>query len=299
MLDSFTDLGEGALTGLVAMWAEVVAFLPNLAAALVILLVGYLVARVAAAAVRRLLVVVGFDRLSERTGLAGLLSRINVEKAASQILGRIVFWILMLTFLLSASESLGLDRLSATIDSLVQYLPRVLGAVFILAIGLFAATFARDAVRAGAETVDSRYAKALGQTTYLLLAVIAAALAIGQLELETQLLTIAIAVVMAAAGIAAALAFGLGARETAANLLAGAYLRDSYPPGTRLTVGELEGEIKAVDPLNTVLAVGDDAEAILPNSMLLRWTVEVAVPPLESDEDADEATVERDAPQPP
>ena len=296
MLDSFTDLGEGALTGLVAMWAEIVAFLPNLAAAVVILLVGYLVARIAAAVVRRLLVVVGFDRLSKRTGLADMLSRINVDKTPSHILGRIVFWILMLTFLLSASESLGLERLSATIDSLVQYLPRVLGAVFILAIGLFAATFARDAVRAGAETVDSRHAKALGQTTYLLLAVIAAALAIGQLELETQLLTIAITVVMAAAGIAAALAFGLGARETAANLLAGAYLRDTYPPGTRVGVGELEGEIKAVDPLNTVLAVGDDAEAIVPNSMLLRWTVEVAVPQLESDEDAPETSEERGPP---
>ena len=288
MLDSFTDLGEGALTGLVAMWAEVVAFLPNLAAALVILLVGYLVARITAAVVRRLLGVVGFDRLSERTGLAGMLSRINVERTASHILARIVFWILMLTFLLSASESLGLDRLSATIDSLVQYLPRVLGAVFILAIGLFAATFARDAVRGGAETIGSRHATVLGQTTYLLLAVIAAALAIGQLELETQLLTIAVAVVMAAAGIAAALAFGLGAREAAANLLAGVYLRNTYPAGTRVVVGELAGEIKAVDQLSTVLAVDDDAETIVPNATLLRWTVQVAIPPLEPDEDADE-----------
>lgn len=285
MLDSFTDLGQGALTGLVAMWAEVVAFLPNLAAALVILVAGYVVARIVATVVRRMLAVVGFDRLSDRIGLASLLSRINVESTASHILSRIVFWILMLTFLLSASESLGLDRLSATIDSLVQYLPRVLGAVFILAIGLFAATIARDAVRGGVETIGSRHATVLGQTTYLLLAVIAAALAIGQLELETQLLTVAVTVVMAAAGIAAALAFGLGGRDVAANLLAGAYLRSAYPPGTRIAAGEVDGEIKSVDQLSTVLAVGNDVETIVPNATLLRLSVQVVLPPLETDED--------------
>lgn len=286
MPESLTDLGGGALAGLVAIWAEMAALLPNLVAALLILVVGYVVARVAATVVRRLLSVVGFDRLSERIGLAGLLKRINVDRTASHILGRVVFWILMLTFLLSASESLGLDRLSATINSLVQYLPRVLGAVFILAIGLFAATFARDAVRAGAETIGSRYAKTLGQTTYLLLAVIAAALAIGQLEVETQLLTIAIGVVMTAAGIATALALGLGAREIAGNLLAGAYLRDSFPLGTRIAVDGLEGEIKAIDPLSTLIAAGDDEEVSVPNMNLVRSTVRLPLPPVEPDEDA-------------
>ena len=286
MLDSINELGEGALISLVAMWAEVAAFLPNLAGALVILVVGYVVAKIAAAVVRRLLAAVGFDRLSERVGLARMLGQINVEKTAGHILGRIVFWILMLTFLLTASESLGLERLSATINSLVQYLPRVLGAVFILAIGLFAATFSRDAVRASADTLGSRYAKTLGQATYLLLVVISASLAIGQLELETQLLTIVIGVVITAVGIGAALAFGLGAREVAGNLLAGTYIRDSYPTGTRIRTGDIEGEIISVDAIATVLRAGDDIEAIVPNLTLVSSTVRVVVPKAEPDEDA-------------
>ena len=196
----------------------------------------------------------------------------------------------MLTFLLTASESLGLERLSATINSLVQYLPRVLGAVFILAIGLFAATFTRDAVRAAAESVDSRHAKLLGQASYFLLVVIAVSLALGQLALETQLLTIAVGVVLTAAGIAAALAFGLGAREVVGNLLAGAYLRDTYPAGTHIAAGEVEGVVKSVDALGTVIAVGNEAEAVVPNSVLVRWTVRVAVPAAEPDEDADDET---------
>ena len=285
MLDSIDDLGFGAITALTAVWGEVAAFLPHLAGALLILVVGYVVARVAAAVVRRLLTAIGFDRLSERVGLAGLLLRINVTKTASHVLARIVFWILILTFLLSASESLGLERLSSTINSLVQYLPRVLGAVFILAVGLFAATFARDAVRLGAESLDSRYAGLLGRATYVLLAVIAGALAIGQLEVETQLLTIVIGVLVTAAGVGAALAFGLGAREVAGNLLAGAYLRDTYPVGTHIAAGEFVGTVKSVDALGTVLAVGDDAEAIVPNMTLVRSAVRVSLPASEADQD--------------
>lgn len=285
MLDSINDLGEGALSALAGMWSEVAMFLPNLAAALVILVVGYAVAKIASIVIRRLLATIGFDRLSERIGIARMLVRINVERPASYILGRIVFWILILTFLLSASESLGLERLSSTITTLVQYLPRVLGAVFILSVGLFAATFARDAVRAGAESLDSRRAGILGQATYVSLAVIATALAIGQLELETQLLTVVVGVVFTAVGVGAALAFGLGAREVAGNLLAGAYLRDSYPVGTWIRAADIEGEIKSIDAIATVLDVGG-AEAVVPNSTLVRWTVSVGVPDLEPDEDA-------------
>lgn len=284
MTRSVSEWGEGAFAAAVTAWGEVASFLPNLAGALLILIVGYLVAKVVMVVVRRLLTAVGFDRLCERIGIATMLGRINVEKSASHLVGRLVFWILMLTFLLSASESLGLERLSATINSLVQYLPRVLGAVFVLAIGLFAATFARDAVRAGAESLDSRYAKVLGQATYLVLAAIAGALALAQLEVATQLLTIVIAVLISGAGIGAALAFGLGAREVAGNLLAGAYLRDTYPVGTHIAADNVEGVVKSVDALGTVLSVGD-GETVVPNSTLVRATVRVVLPTPDADED--------------
>lgn len=274
MLDSINSFGEGALSALAQMWGEVAGFLPNLAGALIILVVGYVAARIVGAVVRRLLAAVGFDRLSERTGLAGVLDTLNVQRTASAILGRVVFWILMLVFLLSASESLGLDRLSATIDSLVRYLPRVLGAVFILSIGLFAANFARDAVRAAAANIGSEHAKTLANATYGLLAVIAIALAIGQLELETALLTVAVGIVMTAVGIAAALAFGLGSREVAANVLAGAYLRDNHPPGSRIAVDDTQGEVVAVEALATVIATAE-GEVSVPNMALVRTTVKL------------------------
>lgn len=284
MLETINNLGEGALAATLAIWTEIAAFVPNLIAALIILLVGYAVAKIVSALLRRLLVALGFDTLSERVGLSDMLTRINVEQSASSVLARVVFWILMLTFLLSASESLNLERLSATINSLVEYLPRVLGAIFFLAIGLFVATLARDAVRAGAKSLDSRHVGLLGQATYFLLMVFAIALAISQLNLESQLLTNVISVAVAAAGIAAALAFGLGARDVAGHLLAGAYLRDTYPPGIHITTGEVQGSVKRVDALGTVVATGDGQEIVVPNAALVNLSVRVSLLPADSDE---------------
>ena len=274
MANSVDNLGERAIAALTAVWQEAAAFVPNLLAALVILVIGYVASRIAASIIRRMLTALGFERLSERIGIGRALQRMEVTKTASHIVGRLVFWILMLTFLLSAAETLGLERLSATIDGLVQYLPKVLGAAFVLAVGLLAATFARDAVRAGANAAGSTHAQALGQVTYALLAVVAGTLAIGQLEIETALLTVALGVVIGTAGGAAALAFGMGSREVAANVLAGAYLRDNYPPGTRIAVDDIEGTIRAVEGLGTVIET-TTGEVTLPNTTLVRERVRV------------------------
>ena len=286
MLESVDNLSQGVLIALTAMWSEVAAFGPNLVGAIVILVVGYIVAKIASAVVRRLLVAVGLDRLAEKTGLAQQLASINVKRNSSAIMGAVVFWIVMLAFLLAASESLGLDRLSETIDSLVRYLPRVLGAVFTLALGLFVATVARDAVRGAASNIGLEYDRTLAQATYVLLVVIVVSLAVGQLELETTLLTVAVAVVMTAAGVAAAIAFGLGSREVAANVLAGAYLRDTYREGSRISVGHVAGEVKAVEALNTVIVTAS-GEARVPNMLLVRQTVDL---PLQEPEPEDAST---------
>ena len=286
MLRSVQEFGREALDTFLVLWVDAIAFLPKLAVSLIILIAGYLFARLAAMIVRRLLEAVGFNRLCEKMGVVQLLTRINVEKDPSYILGRVVFWVLLLASLLLTSDYLGFERLSAAIQSFVQYLPRILVALVIVSIGLFVASFVRDAIRAGIGGLSPVHANVLGQTAYVSIGVIAAALAVDQLELETQLLTIALGIAITAAGIAAALALGLGSRDVTGNVLAGFYLRNTYPVGTRIQTEEFEGEIKSIDAISTVLEVNQDIEKVVPNKTLLNATVSVEVPPREPDEDS-------------
>ena len=229
-----------------ALWSKVGAFIPNLLAFLVILLVGYVVARLAGAVVRKLMNAIKIDQFSQRIGIKDVLDRANIGVTVSGILSGIVFWLLMLTFMVSATESLGLPRVSSTIDSFVLYLPKVLGAAFILMTGLFIAQFVRDLITSGAEGFGLEFADPLGKVAYGLLVIIFVTLSIGQLELETGILNDVIVIALMSVGAAGAIAFGLGSKYIASNILAGTYVRELFREGDRVAIGNLSGVVSQV-----------------------------------------------------
>ena len=145
-IDSVNVWGSTLVSAMSALWTKIAAFVPNLLAFIIILLLGYLVARLVSTLLRKLMRAIKIDGFSQRIGIRGALDRANIDTDVSGILTSIVFWLLMLMFMVSATESLGLPRVSATIDNFVLYLPKVLGAIFILMVGLFIAQFVRDLV---------------------------------------------------------------------------------------------------------------------------------------------------------
>jgi hypothetical protein len=255
-----------------ALWAGFVDLLPNLLAAVLILVIGYIIARVIRSLLRRMLGMVGIDGLSETISLHTFLARANIQAPLSAIVAELVFWLLMLVFIISATETVGLPRLSATLDTFLLYLPRVFGALFILVIGLFVAGFVRDLVRGGAASVGIDYAASLGTGAYVMLLIIIVTLAIGQLDLETQVLNHVIAIAVLSVGVATALAFGLGAREVAANILAGTYVRELYGAGDRVQYRDIEGEIRFIGATKTVIA-NAAVEISVANADMLRDVV--------------------------
>lgn len=265
--------GTTLLNAMTALWSKVAAFVPNLLAFFVILLIGYLIARLLGTLTRRLLAAIRVDEFSERVGVRAVLDRANIRLELSVMLSRLVFWLLMLTFLVSATETLGLPRVSATIDSVVQYLPKVLGAVFILLIGLFIAQFVRALIVGGAESLGIESAGGLGGAAYGLLVIIVVTLAIGQLELETEILNQVIAILLISLGGAAALAFGLGSKVVAGNILAGTYARELYREGDRLVIGAVRGTVTQVTALKLEIRTEAGDLVTLPNAEVVNATV--------------------------
>jgi small-conductance mechanosensitive channel len=270
-----TALDESADTFMAAMhalWIRVVGFLPDVLAALLIVAIGYVVSRLAAAAVVRIAAAAGLDRFCATNGITSALARAGIERPMSQILMRFVFWVLMLVFFVNAIDRIGLVQVSATLNSFVMYLPRVIGATLILMVGLFVARFVRGVIEGTAETMAIDFARPLGTAAYVLLIIIAASLAIGQLQLETEILYDVISITLMSAGAAAAIAFGLGAKEVAANVLAGTYVREMFSEGDRIHFADIEGEIRYVGPVKTVIHAAD-GEISVANSELVRTTV--------------------------
>ncbi|TFH20478.1 MAG: mechanosensitive ion channel, partial [Myxococcales bacterium] len=249
-------------------WAKVARFLPNIVAALLILALGYALSRLAQRASSGLLRRLGFDGLGRRVGLDRFLARAGVYAPASNVIGYLLFWLLLLTFLVSAADTLGLMTVSRTIESFVMYLPNVIAALVIFIVGMTVASFVQSVVRSGAESIGVDYAQVLARLAYGTLVIVAASLAIGQLQVETLLLNRIIQIVLVGAAAALAISLAFGTRDIARHIVAGVYLREMYEPGCHLTIGERHGILEEVGSISTRLRLDEGNIIRFPNGQV-------------------------------
>ncbi|MDD0843608.1 mechanosensitive ion channel family protein [Pseudomonas sp. Gutcm_11s] len=269
-LDPWTQALVAAMT---TLWSKIAGFIPNLFVALILGLLGFVVAKLLDTLLSKLLAKLGLDRLMTGTGLTKLLGRIGIQVPVSTLIGKIVYWFVLLIFLVSAAESLGLPRLSATLDVLALYLPKVFGAALVLLVGVLLAQLVSSLVRGAAEGVGLDYSAGLGRIAQGLVIIISISVAIGQLEVKTDLLNNVIAIVLISVGLAVALALGLGSREIAGQILAGIYVRELYQVGQQVRIGEVEGQIEEIGTVKTVLLTEDGELVSVANRTLLEQRV--------------------------
>ncbi|MEO4049284.1 mechanosensitive ion channel domain-containing protein [Pseudomonas sp. CAU 1711] len=269
----FDPWTQSLVNAMSSVWGPIAGFIPRFFGALVVVLLGFVVAKLLDTLLSKLLAKVGLDRLMAGTGLNKMLSRVGIQVPVSILIGKIVYWFVLLIFLVSAAESLGLDRVSATLDVLALYLPKVLGAAVVMLAGVLLAQLVSGIVRGAADGVGLDYSAGLGRIAQGLVIIISISVAIGQLEVKTDLLNNVIAIVLISVGLAMALALGLGSREIAGQILAGIYVRELYEVGQQVKVGEVEGQIEEIGTVKTVLLTEDGELVSVANRTLLEQRV--------------------------
>lgn len=269
-LDPWT---QSLITAMTALWTKIAVFIPNFFVALILVLLGFVVAKLLDTLLSKLLGKIGLDRLMAGTGLTKLLSRAGIQVPVSTLIGKIVYWFVLLIFLVSAAESLGLERVSSALDALAHYLPKVFGGALVLLVGVLLAQLVSGLVRGAAEGVGLDYANGLGRIAQGLVIIISISVAIGQLEVKTDLLNNVIAIVLISVGLAVALALGLGSRDIAGQILAGIYVRELYEVGQEVKIGEIEGQIEEIGTVKTTILTESGELVSLANRMLLEHQV--------------------------
>lgn len=264
---------QSLVAAMTALWTKIANFIPNLFGALVVVLLGFVVAKLLDALLSKLLAKLGLDRLMGGTGLTKILARVGIQVPISTLIGKIVYWFVLLVFLVSAAQSLGLDRVSSALDLLTVYLPKVFGALLVLLAGVLLAQVLNGLVRGAAESVGFDYAGGLGRVTQGLVIIISISVAISQLEVKTDLLNHVIVIVLITVGLAIALAMGLGSREIAGQILAGIYVRELYQVGQDIRVGAVEGQIEEIGTVKTTLLTDEGELVSLSNRTLLEQHV--------------------------
>jgi hypothetical protein len=263
----WTNLWEETL-GMVVMW------LPNLLGALVLLLVGWLVARLVQFVIGGLLRRLRLDALTERVGISRILSNAGLDTSVANLLARLAYWLILFVFVLAAAESVGLIGISEMLNRLVGYLPNVLAAALILLLGSLIAQVVGDAMRGMATQAGVAAGPALGQIVRYTLLVFTIILALGQLGIQTDLLTIAASALVIATTLALALAFGFGSRDLARNIMAGFHAKEAFKEGQQLNVRGHSGQLVSIGTVKAVIKI-DEGMVSLPNSVLTEEEVTV------------------------
>ncbi len=202
-------------------FTELVAFLPNLFGALLLLLLGYIVAKVLGGVTRRALGKAGFDAAVHREPTGQWIKR--VIPRPSNLAGAIVFWAVFLGAVSIAVDVLGIEALENLVAAIYSYLPNVLAAllIFIVAVAIAAGV----ATLAGKFLGDTSLGRIVSTVAPILVFAIATFMILDQLKIAETIVTITYAALIGALALGSALAFGLGGRDVAAQMLQGAYAK--------------------------------------------------------------------------
>ena len=245
----------------------VIAYLPNLIGGLVVLLIGWLFARLISSILERS-IRGGLEGILERTGVTQALERVAMTATPSQIVGRVFYWLIMILVIMAASEVLRLEEVSSAITTILGYIPAVVSAALILAAGIFLARFVANLVESGASAAGLSYARGLGAVARVSLIIMVGVVTLEQLGVDTQILVTVITVTVAAIVAGIGLAFALGARNTVSGILAGHYLRQQLVTGQSVEIAGERGTVEAIGPMSTRFSDGDRTWNV-PNTRLI------------------------------
>ena len=200
---------------------SLIGFIPNLVGCLIILLVGYLIARLAKAVVAKLLEKIGLDRALSHSHAGAYVERVSPGARPSRLVALVVFWFIFIYAIAAAVGALKIPALTNFMGNVQNYLPNVVAALLILVIGAALAGAAGGFVRRiVGDTPAGRVAHAVAPTLILAIAVF---MALNQLRIAPAIVTTTYIALIGMLAVAGALAFGLGGRELAADML-----RDTY-----------------------------------------------------------------------
>lgn len=192
--------------------------LPRLLVMLIIVGVGWLVAYILKAILRSILRLLKFDRLSENAGASQLLNKAALP-SSTELLSRLVFWVVWLGFILVGVNALGIVVLEEDISTFFLFLPRLFVAVLILFFGMFASSFFSRAALLAAVNANMRSPRMLSYCARVIIIVLAVSMAFEELGIAENTILAAFSIVFGALMLGLALAFGLGGRDLARQFL--------------------------------------------------------------------------------
>lgn len=216
VIQDWTAVIIGSLQNL---WGGAIVTLGNIVGALIVLLVGLIVAAGLGTLVERVINLIKLDKALVGLGLQEYFNRAGISLSSSKFFGKLVYWFFVVVFLLAASDILGFYSLSNFLRETLLYIPNVVVAVLIMLAAVVIANFLKRVVHASVKTAKLHASKFLASLTWWSVVVFGFFAALSQLGIAVSIINSLVTGFVAMLAIAGGIAFGLGGKEYAANLI--------------------------------------------------------------------------------
>ena len=245
------DRMDSLLEPLRLMWERVVAFLPQLAVAIVVVIAGWLLAKAARFALVKSLRAINFNVLTERAGLDSFLEQGGIRSDTTDIFGVLVYWLVVLAALIIAFNALGMNYVTDLLRQVVTFVPRLMVALVILAFGSYFARFIGGAVMAYCRNIGLQDGDILGRLAQYAILAFVVLIALEQLQIGGAIVRHSFLILLGGIVLALALAFGIGGQGWAGELLERWWPRRTRdePPALKATSSTTSEEPKTAREL--------------------------------------------------
>jgi len=219
MESQVSDWGASLMASLTSAMSLFFAAIPRILGFIVIIVVGWIVAALLAKAIAVLLRKIKFNHLAERSGFAGFVSKTGADTDSAGLIAGIVKWFVRLIALVVAFDALGLPAVSEVLRDLLLWLPNLVVALVVLVIGGLAANTVSRLVRGATAEAELGNPDFLAKLASAAVWAFAVVVAVNQIGVATTLINTLFMAVVGAFALALGLAFGLGGRDTAADIV--------------------------------------------------------------------------------
>lgn len=216
IIQNWTAVVIGSLQNL---WIGFVGVIGNIIGALVVLIIGLIVAAGLGTLVERVIVFIRLDKALTSLGLNEYFNRAGISLNSGRFFGKLVYWFFVVVFLLAASDILGFYSLSTFLRDTLLYVPNIIVAILILLASLVVANFLRRLVRVSVKGANLHSAKFLGTVTWWAIVLFGFLTALTQLGIAVSIINSLVTGLVAMLALAGGLAFGLGGKDYAAHLV--------------------------------------------------------------------------------
>jgi Conserved TM helix/Mechanosensitive ion channel len=270
-LPNLAQVIVNTINNLIAQFQD---FIPKLINVIVILTIGYFIAKLLALATKKVLGKIGFDKIGDKLNEIDIVKQLKTEIKLSEIVAKVLFFFVMLIFIIAATEMLGVAAITSMVMMLVNFIPKLVAAAIMLQIGVLIADALKKTVVTICKSFNVPSGKLIGNVVFYFFLIITVVSALGQAGINTELLESTFNLLIGGVIFAFAVGYGFASRDILSNLLSSFYSGNRYKEGQVVQIDGVKGEIVSIDSTAITLKT-EKSVVVLPLKILQSNKVEL------------------------